>query len=321
MTAQLLQSINASLQSPVAVLYGGTAAERDVSLKSGRSCYEALLRSGVEAILIDTKNDWIAQLREGNFKHSFIALHGPGGEDGTIQGALASLAVSYTGSGVLASALAMDKWRCKQLWRGLGLPTPLSVLLDAQSDWSAAMQALGARAIVKPAHEGSSLGMSVVDNAQQLQQAWRTAAQYDSLVFAEQWIEGGEYTIALLADEILPVIKLETDHGFYDFDAKYLANDTRYLIPCGLPADQEQALQQLALQAYQSLGCCGWGRVDVLQDSNGQFQLLEVNTIPGMTDHSLVPMAARAAGYDFDQLVLRILAVSLGIQLEVPHGA
>jgi D-alanine-D-alanine ligase len=178
------------------------------------------------------------------------------------------------------------------------------------------MRHLGGRVVVKPAHEGSSIGMSVVDDAVALQQAYVTAAQYDSLVFAERWIDGGEYTVSIVGQQALPVIKLETDHSFYDFDAKYLADDTRYLIPCGLPREQAQAISDLAVRAYDSLACCGWGRVDILQDSAGQFQLLEVNTIPGMTDHSLVPMAAKAAGIDFDELVLRILAVSLQLPVQ-----
>ena len=270
----------------------------------------------ISELIVPSLNHIYGKLFNDGFKHSFIALHGPGGEDGTIQGALAALGVSYTGSGVLASALAMDKWRCKQLWRGLSLPTPPSALLSPASDWDEVMRVLGERVIVKPAHEGSSIGMSVVDGAEQLERAYHTAAGFDALVFAESWVEGGEYTVSLLADEVLPVIKLETDHSFYDFDAKYLANDTRYLIPCGLSATQDEQLQALALAAYQSLGCHGWGRVDALQDAAGGFQLLEVNTIPGMTDHSLVPMAAKAAGYSFDELVLRILAVSLGVPLE-----
>jgi D-alanine-D-alanine ligase len=313
MTKALVESIQAVLQSPIAVLCGGLAAEREVSLKSGRSCHRALVDSGLDAELVDTRDDWITLLRQDGFKHSFIALHGPGGEDGTIQGALTTMGVSYTGSGVLASALAMDKWRCKQLWRGLALPTPASILLDGASDWDEVMKQLGERVVVKPAHEGSSIGMSVVEDARQLEQAYYTAAGFDKLVFAERWIEGGEYTISLLADQVLPIIKLETDHSFYDFEAKYIADDTRYLIPSGLSAEEDQHLQALALAAYQALGCRGWGRVDALQDSAGQFQLLEVNTIPGMTDHSLVPMAAKAAGYSFEELVLRILAVSLDV--------
>jgi D-alanine-D-alanine ligase len=313
MNQALVQSIRAVLQSPIAVLCGGLAAEREVSLKSGRSCHQALVDSGLDAELVDTRDDWITLLRQDGFKHSFIALHGPGGEDGTIQGALTTMGISYTGSGVLASALAMDKWRCKQLWRGLALPTPASILLNGNSDWDEIMKQLGERVIVKPAHEGSSIGMSVVEDARQLEQAYHTAAGFDKLVFAERWIEGGEYTISLLADQVLPIIKLETEHSFYDFDAKYLADDTRYLIPSGLSAEEEQDLQKLALDAYQTLGCSGWGRVDALQDSAGHFQLLEVNTIPGMTDHSLVPMAAKAAGYSFEELVLRILAVSLNV--------
>ncbi len=315
MSRELAQAVAARLQSPLAVLYGGTAAEREISLKSGRFCYEALCDSGIDTVLVDAREDWITQLRQAGLRHAFIALHGPGGEDGTIQGALGSLGISYTGSGVLASALAMDKWRCKQLWCGMELPTPACIQLFADSDWDDVMQKLAGRAIVKPAREGSSIGMAVVEKSSELQQAYHAAAVYDSLVFAERWIDGGEYTVSIVADETLPVIKLETDHGFYDFDAKYVADDTRYLIPCGLAPEQEAVLQKLSLRAYQSLGCSGWGRVDVLQDAAGRFQLLEVNTIPGMTDHSLVPMAARAAGYSFEELVLRILASSLDLQV------
>lgn len=320
---ELARAIRARLQSPVAVLYGGTAAERDVSLSSGRFCYEALQSSGIAVELVDTRDDWVAQLRDGGLQHSFIALHGPGGEDGTIQGALASLGISYTGSGVLASALAMDKWRCKQMWCGMGLPTPAFARLGVDSDWAGILAQLGGKAVVKPAHEGSSIGMTIATSAEELQQAYHAAAVYDSLVLAERWIGGGEYTVAILAGEALPAIKLETERDFYDYDAKYLSDDTRYLIPCGLDADAEAALQQLSFEAYLSLGCSGWGRVDLLQDQDGSFQLLEVNTVPGMTDHSLVPMAARAAGYSFEELVLRILAASLGLQLgqgEGDHG-
>lgn len=316
--SSLSRTIAAKLRSPVAVLYGGTAAEREVSLNSGRDCYEALCRSGVDAVLVDTRDDWMLQLRDEGLEHSFIALHGPGGEDGTIQGALESMAISYTGSGVLASALAMDKWRCKQLWQGLGMATPDSICLAADSDWSAVLERLAGKAVVKPAHEGSSLGMTVADSPELLQQAYEIAVAYDKLVFAERWIEGGEYTVSIVGERVLPVIKLETDRGFYDFDAKYLSDDTRYLMPCGLAVDAEKVLIDLSLRAYQSVGCQGWGRVDLLQDDEGEFQLLEVNTVPGMTDHSLVPMAASAAGMSYEDLVLQILAASL--QLDVIGG-
>ena len=307
----LLQRVQAQLRSPVAVLCGGNAAEREVSLSSGNYCYQALREEGVDAALIDTRDDWMAQLREGGYQHSFIALHGPGGEDGTIQGALEYLGVSYTGSGVLASALAMDKARCKQLWLGLSLPTPAASTLRADSDWSRIITELGGRVIVKPAHEGSSIGMGVAQTAEELQRAWRAASQYDAEVFAEHWVEGDEYTVAVLADEPLPVIRLETDNTFYDFEAKYLSEQTRYHIPCGLTAAEEDEVKALALAAYHSLACKGWGRVDVLRGGDGQFQLLEVNTVPGMTDHSLVPMAAEAAGLSFSDLVLSILEQSL----------
>jgi D-alanine-D-alanine ligase len=308
---EMKMALQARLESPVAVLCGGVAAEREVSLTSGRFCYEALRDAGVAAELIDTRDDWISHLREQGFRHSFIALHGPGGEDGTIQGALECLGISYTGSGVLASALAMDKWRCKQLWGGMSLPTPAARELRVDSQWQPIIDELGGQVIVKPAHEGSSIGMSVAASAEQLERAWQSASQYDSEVFAERWIEGDEYTIGILADESLPVIRLETDNAFYDFEAKYLSDQTRYLIPCGLSAPREQEIRDLAMEAYRSLACTGWARVDVLEEASGDFQLLEVNTVPGMTDHSLVPMAAASAGLNFTDLVLAILDQSL----------
>ncbi len=309
---RLVKRLRARLQSPVAVLYGGDAAEREVSLKSGRACYDALVSAGVEARLIDTREDWIARLQREGIRHSFLALHGTGGEDGTIQGALSCMGVSYTGSGVLASALAMDKWRCKLLWRALNLPTPAAQMLRPDSDWERVIDALGGRVIVKPVHEGSSIGMGVAGTADELQDAYRAAARFDAEVFAERWIHGREFTVAVLGNETLPVIGLETSHAFYDFDAKYRSSQTHYLIPCGLDAAAEARVGALALAAYRSLDCAGWGRVDVLQDGEGTFQLLEVNTIPGMTDHSLVPMAAAAAGMSFVELVVQILAQSLG---------
>lgn len=299
-----------ALKTPIAVLLGGVSAEREISLQSGRAVLAALQSLGYEAVAVDTAEEgWIATL-EDNYAHTFIALHGVKGEDGTVQGLLELLGISYTGSGVMASALAMDKLRCKQLWQGINLPTADFSALDEHSDWQSLMQHWGA-AIVKPAHEGSSIGMARVDNAAELASAYQAASAYDSVVLAEQWIEGNEYTIAIVDGKAMPAIKLETDHRFYDYDAKYVSNDTRYICPCGLTETKEQALKDLAEKAFSSLGCQGWGRVDVMQDGEGDFYLLEVNTVPGMTSHSLVPMAAKAAGMTFERLVEKILALSL----------
>ncbi|MAT50541.1 MAG: D-alanine--D-alanine ligase [Porticoccaceae bacterium] len=294
----------------VAVLYGGTSAEREVSLASGTAVLNALRGAGVDAEGIDAGRDLVSRLEEMSPDRVFIALHGPGGEDGTVQGALEFLGLPYTGSGVLASALAMDKWRTKLLWRGLGLPTARFAVLREGMDWSRVLEDLGGTVMVKPAREGSSIGMAKADTSEQLAAAWRAAARHGSSVIAEAWLSGAEYTVAILNGEALPAIKLETDRGFYDYEAKYLRDDTRYLCPCGLTPEREAELKTLSLSAFDSLGCRGWGRVDVMLDGSGEFQLLEVNTVPGMTDHSLVPMAARASGMDFGQLVLRILATA-----------
>lgn len=294
----------------VAVLYGGTSAERKVSLKSGEQVLKALLACGVDAEGIDAGPQLVAQLEALSPDRVFIVLHGPGGEDGTLQGALEFLGLPYTGSGVLASALAMDKMRTKLLWKGMGLPTAHFAPLHAASDWAAVLDELGGAAMVKPSREGSSIGMSRANTAAELENAWRVAAALGDEVIAESWLAGAEYTVAILDGEALPPIRLETDRGFYDYEAKYLRDDTRYLCPCGLPPEREDALKTLALAAFHSLGCSGWGRVDVMLDGRGNFQLLEVNTVPGMTDHSLVPMAAKARGIDFESLVLRILATA-----------
>ena len=294
----------------VAVLYGGTSAEREVSLASGTAVLNALRGAGVDAEGIDAGRDLVSRLEDMSPDRVFIALHGPGGEDGTVQGALEFLGLPYTGSGVLASALAMDKWRTKLLWRGLGLPTARFAVLREGMDWSRVLEDLGGTVMVKPAREGSSIGMAKADTSEQLAAAWRAAARHGSSVIAEAWLSGAEYTVAILNGEALPAIKLETDRGFYDYEAKYLRDDTRYLCPCGLTPEREAELKTLSLSAFDSLGCRGWGRVDVMLDGSGEFQLLEVNTVPGMTDHSLVPMAARASGMDFGQLVLRILATA-----------
>ncbi|MGK2915549.1 MAG: D-alanine--D-alanine ligase [Porticoccaceae bacterium] len=291
----------------VAVLYGGTSAERAISLLSGVAVLQALLAAGVDVVGIDVAGDLIERLTREAPDRVFIALHGPGGEDGTVQGALEFLRRPYTGSGVLASALAMDKLRCKQLWRGVGLPTAPFAVLEAASDWAQVLAELGGVAMVKPAREGSSLGMARATTAEALRAAWQAAAEFDGSVLAERWLAGAEYTVAILAGRALPAIKLETDREFYDYEAKYLANDTRYLCPCGLSPERDARLRELALRAFASLGCRGWGRVDVMADAAGDFHLLEINTVPGMTDHSLVPMAAAAAGLSFGELALAIL--------------
>ncbi|MDD3650380.1 D-alanine--D-alanine ligase [Immundisolibacter sp.] len=302
----------------VAVLYGGRSAERAVSLNSGAAALKALTASGVDAVGIDAAApDLLAQLTAGGFDRAFIALHGRGGEDGTLQGALDWLGLPYTGSGVLGSALAMDKLRAKQIWQARGLPTAPYVLAAPDSDWNAIVAELGLPVMVKPAREGSSIGMSKVERAADLPAAVATAAAHDPQVLIERFIGGGEYTVGIVGARVLPAIKLETPRAFYDYEAKYLRDDTRYLCPCGLPAAAERALQQLALAAFQALDCAGWGRIDLLLDANGQPYLMEANTVPGLTDHSLVPMAARAVGLSFEQLMLAILDTSL----HRPQGA
>ncbi len=295
-----------SIFGKVAVLMGGRAAERDVSLKSGKAVLDALLRCGVDAHAVDPQADVLERLREGGFDRAFIVLHGRGGEDGVMQGALETIGIPYTGSGVLGSALGMDKYRCKLLWRGCGLPTADFALLRSASDLPRA-EALGFPLMIKPVREGSSIGMAKVEDAAGLADAWHEAARFDALVLAERWISGPEYTCAILGTEALPVIRLETPRAFYDYEAKYQSDSTRYLCPCGLAPEEEMRLQNIALDAFQAVGASGWGRVDIMVDQDLGPQLLEINTVPGMTDHSLVPMAAQAGGLGFDDLVLQIL--------------
>ena len=296
----------------VAVLMGGHSAEREVSLQSGAAVLAALQRRGVDARAIDCAAlDTLQQLQQGGFARAFIVLHGRGGEDGVMQGALESLEMPYTGSGVLASALGMDKWRSKLLWQACDLPVPRSLCVDANSELGAVVQQLGLPLFIKPAREGSSVGISKVEALAQLPEAIALARQHDELVLAEQYCGGGEYTVAILDGEALPVVKIESSRPFYDYEAKYLRDDTRYLCPCELPGQQQQAMQALALQAFAVLGCRGWGRIDILLDEHGRAVLLEANTVPGMTSHSLVPMAAQAAGIDFDELVWRVLEGSM----------
>ena len=291
----------------VAVLLGGKSAEREVSLKSGGMVLKALRAKGVDAHPFDPKEKDFAALEKERFERVFIALHGRFGEDGTVQGILEWLGIPYTGSGVLASALAMDKLRTKRIWAAEGLPTAPHVVLTAQSNLKAASRKLGLPIFVKPAREGSSVGMTKVKRAGDLDEAFTLAVNYDPVVIAEKFIDGPELTVAILGEDVLPVIRIETPREFYDYEAKYIANDTRYLIPCGLPKAKEKSIQALCLKAFQALGCRGWGRVDLMLDKRGKPYLLEINTAPGMTDHSLVPMAARAVGISYEDLCLKIL--------------
>ncbi len=296
----------------VAVLMGGMAAEREVSLKSGKAVLQALLNRGVDATGLDVGRDMVGPLLQASpaFDRVFNIIHGRGGEDGVLQGALEALGMPYTGSGVLASALSMDKLRTKLCWMGAGLPTPRWMKLAGEADLAVCEATLGFPVIIKPAEEGSSIGMSRAEDSAELRAAWRNAAMYNCDVFAESWVVGREYTAAVLAGAPLPLIRLETPHAFYDFDAKYRAETTRYHCPCGLSATDEKRLQALAGAACDTVGVAGWARVDLMVDEGGQPWLIEVNTVPGMTDHSLVPMAARATGIDFDELVWRILETS-----------
>ena len=291
----------------VAVLYGGTSSEREISLLTGAAIIQALELLGIETVAIDIKENALEAIAKANVDRAFIALHGPGGEDGTLQGALEYLKIPYTGSGVMASALAMDKLRCKQLWKGIGLATTDFAALHQSTDWQATMNQLGGSVVVKPACEGSSVGMSVAKSAQQLEQAWQLAAQYDAKVLAEPQLTGDEYTVAILDGKALPSIRIQANATFYDYEAKYHSDKTEYFCPSGLDAEREQELAQLSINAFDSIDGRGWGRVDVMTDQNGNFNLLEVNTVPGMTSHSLVPMAGLAAGLKFEDIVRAIL--------------
>jgi D-alanine-D-alanine ligase len=294
----------------VALLMGGYAAEREVSLKSGQAVLAALQAKRVDVVGFDVGRDLVRPLLGERFDRVFNIIHGRGGEDGVLQGALEAMSIRYTGSGVLASALSMDKPRTKLCWLGAGLPTPRWVIIESASDLDAC-ECLGFPLIVKPAQEGSSIGMTRVENRGQLEAAYAEAARYASQVFAESWVTGNEYTVGILNGRALPLIRLETPRAFYDYDAKYRSETTIYHCPCGLTDEREVSLQALALRACSVLGVEGWGRLDMMVDTQGQPWLIEVNTVPGMTDHSLVPMAARAAGIEFNDLVWQILETSI----------
>ena len=294
----------------VAVLMGGRSAEREISLMSGKNVLEGLQRKGVDAHAFDPAERELFELKRDGYQRAFLILHGRYGEDGTVQGALETMGIPYTGSGVMASALCMDKLRTKLIWLASGLPTPRHAVLTDKSDWSSVAKELGLPLIVKPAHEGSSIGLTKVTSIEKIEAAYELAAKCDSLVIAEEFIGGRELTAAFLDDRALPLIRIEAPQGNYDYQNKYFTDVVKYHCPSGLPAAQETELQATVMRAAQALGCAGWGRADLMLRDDGRAFLLEMNTAPGMTGHSLVPMAARAAGIDFDDLVLRILELA-----------
>jgi len=295
----------------VAVLMGGNSAEREVSIESGSAVLAALLRQGIDAHGFDTGDVPMTGLLHQQFDRAFIALHGRGGEDGVIQGALQTLGLPYTGSGVSASALAMDKALTKRVWRDNGLLTPDFIVIKSSADLERVSTELGFPVMVKPVHEGSSCGATKVKQVAELQAAWEKARSLDNSVIVERWVTGMEYTAAILGRRVLPLIKLETPREFYDYEAKYLAETTRYICPCGLSSEREAELAVIVLAAFDAIGADGWGRIDFIVDDSGRPWLIELNTVPGMTSHSLVPMAARQAGIDFDTLVKIILESSV----------
>lgn len=291
----------------VAVLLGGRSAEREISLLSGKAVLGALRERGVDAHAFDPADRALADLKREGFQRVFIALHGRFGEDGTVQGALELLGIPYTGSGVMASSLAMDKWRTKLMWQAVGIPSPRDMLLDAKSNWKKVVETLGLPLIVKPVHEGSTIGLSKVTSAGQLPGAYELAARHDPVVLAEEFIAGKELTASILGDQALPLIWIEAPDGNYDYQNKYFTDDTKYHCPAGIPAGIENEIRAVTLKAFKVLGCEGWGRADLILRSDGSYRFLEMNTSPGMTGHSLVPMAARQAGISFPDLVVKIL--------------
>lgn len=291
----------------VAVLMGGTSVEREVSLSSGTAVLNALLRQGVNAHPFDTKEKPIWALYEEGFDRAFNILHGACGEDGIIQGALEAMHIPYTGPGVMASSICMDKWRTKLIWQAVGIPTPEYVMVDEETDFVVVESQLGLPLFIKAACEGSSIAVYKVKEAGELRKAYEVIRKTNQLIIAERFIDGGEYAIGIVGDSVLPTIKIEPANEFYDYEAKYLLDSTVYHCPCGLPEAKEAQLQALALKAFRSVGGTNWGRVDLLLDQAGEPYFLEINTAPGMTDHSLVPKAAKVAGMDFDTLVLKIL--------------
>ncbi len=294
----------------VAVLLGGRSAEREISLMSGRNVLEGLRKAGVDAHPFDPAQRELSELKQEGFQRVFIALHGRYGEDGTVQGALELMGIPYTGSGVMASALSLDKLRTKLVWVASGLPTPRHEVISADSDWAAVVGQLGLPLIIKPAHEGSTLGLTKITQASELPTAYQHAARYDRLVLAEEFVEGEELTAGFVGEQALPLIRIEAPQGNYDYQNKYFSDETKYICPCGLPQAEERRIQELVMRSAWVLGCSGWGRADLIRRADGSVSLLEMNTSPGMTSHSLVPMAAKVAGISFEQLVVRILEIA-----------
>lgn len=305
-----MKSGNGNAFGKVAVLMGGKSGEREISLRSGREVHRALLANNVDAHMVDVNTDVYDVLRKQHFDRAFIALHGCGGEDGTLQGGLEIIEIPYTGSGVMASSICMNKIMTKRVWETAGINSPDFVQINATTSFEEVQSVLGTPFVVKPSLDGSSLGIHIVENAEQYKSAVADAKKFNGALMAEKWIEGKEYTVAILHDAALPVIRLETPRTFYDFAAKYEAENTQYIIPCGLAGSLETALKEQAVRAFSATGAQGWGRVDVMTDSEGECWFLEVNTVPGMTDHSLVPMAAAHEGIDFERLVVEILTTS-----------
>jgi len=308
--AQARKKTSVARFGKVAVLLGGKSSEREISLMSGRNVIEGLRKAGVDAHPFDPAERELSDLKQEGFERAFIALHGRYGEDGTVQGALELLGIPYTGSGVMASALSLDKLRTKLIWLASGVPTPRHEVITADTDWTAVAEKLGLPLIIKPAHEGSTLGLTKVLDAKRLPTAYRDAAKYDSLVLAEEFVEGEELTAGFVGEEALPLIRIEAPQGNYDYQNKYFSDETKYICPCGLPPREEHRIQELVMRSAWVLGCSGWGRADLIRRADGSVSLLEMNTSPGMTGHSLVPMAAKVAGISFEQLVVRILELA-----------
>jgi D-alanine-D-alanine ligase len=304
------RKVSAKQFGKVAVLLGGRSAERDISLMSGRNVLEGLRNAGVDAHPFDPAERELSELRQEGFERAFIALHGRYGEDGTVQGALELFGIPYTGSGVMASAVSLDKLRTKLIWLASGVPTPHHEVITADSDWTTVAKKLGLPLIIKPAHEGSTLGLTKVQHAKELATAYRHAANYDPLVLAEEFVQGEELTAGFVGEQALPLIRIEAPEGNYDYQNKYFSDETKYICPCGLPLAEERRIQELVMRSAWVLGCSGWGRADLIRRADGSVSLLEMNTSPGMTSHSLVPMAAKAAGISFEQLVVRILELA-----------